>query len=165
MKAYIKFGGFYDSIHSDEIDWRAEAFEINWEDINYKETHLNYSESWVDRFNNETEFNLMFIGLDSPRFYNYSTDEIIVEVADKDLDLLMKVSESDDFEEWAEPQLRSRDGFASFYNGYANLLYQSSQDDQDKSILISMALNYELSLNDINEDIYNLEFEIITNKQ
>ena len=34
----IDFGGFYDSIHSDNIENRIESFEIDEDNVNYKET-------------------------------------------------------------------------------------------------------------------------------
>ena len=81
IKTNINFGGFYNSIHSDIIDIYIEDMKYNWEDVNYKATYKNYSESYIKVLNNILDTNLIFKALNSPKFYNYSTDVINVELS------------------------------------------------------------------------------------
>ena len=44
----IDFGGFYHSIHYDEIDHRIESLEIDEDKVNYKETCNNYCIEFIN---------------------------------------------------------------------------------------------------------------------
>jgi predicted transcriptional regulator len=68
---------------------------------------------------------------------------------------------NDEFKEWANPQLQSRSGFHSFYNGVDDLIERSKDDDNDKAILLGMVCNYLIEVMEVNEDVYELEYDII----
>ena len=71
----------------------------------------------------------------------------------------------EEFQEWADPQLRSRDGFSSFYNGVQDLIEKSMNDDKDYALLIGMVVDWQTEVGNINDDIYELEYEIIKYKR
>src|SRR5210317_2589618 len=87
----IDFGGFYHSIHSDEINHRIESFEIDEDNVNYKETCNSYCIEFIDSINDMLELNLKFIKIDSPKFYNFSTDKIEAEINENDFNKLKDI--------------------------------------------------------------------------
>ena len=168
MEIQIEFGGFY-SYHEEYIDCRIEQFNegviyedelIDYDNIDWNATFKDYAKNWLYRFNNISNLNLEFIDVDNPKFYNYRTDRIIAKVSDADMNDLM-IYIDDDFYEWANPQLKSYDGFISFYNGVDDLIERAENNDYDKAILLGMVCNYLIELDGVNEDIYELEYNII----
>lgn len=168
MEIQIEFGGFY-GYHEEYIDCRIEQFNdgviyedelIDYDNIDWNATFKDYAENWLHRFNNYANLSLEFVGIDSPKFYNFRTDRIIAKVNNADINDLMLFIVNDEFKEWADPQLKSYDGFISFYNGVDDLI-ERAKDDDDKAILLGMVCNYLIELNGVNEDIYELEYDII----
>lgn len=163
MQVDIEFGGFYHSVHTDQIDQRIDLMRYDFEKVNYKKTFLNYAKAYVDRLNNLLDLELVFAFLDSPKYYNYRTDRIVVGVAADDVETLEKIILTEEFIAWADPQLQSRDGFASFYDGVTDLILRAMHDERDQVILMGMVLSYLVVEEEINEDIYDLEYEIEIN--
>lgn len=168
MEIQIEFGGFY-GYHEEYIDCRIEQFNdgviyedelIDYDNIDWNATFKDYAENWLHRFNMFCDLSLEFVGIDSPKFYNFRTDRIIAKVNNADINDLMLFIVNDEFKEWANPQLKSYDGFVSFYNGVDDLI-ERAKDDDDKAILLGMVCNYLIELNGVNEDIYELEYDII----
>lgn len=158
MEIQIEFGGFY-GYHEEYINDRLHDFEIDDDSVDWNATFKDYAKNWLHRFNNMSNLELQFIGIDSPKFYNFRTDRIIAYVEKHDEVNLMKFINDDEFYHWANPQLKSRSGFYSFYNGIDDLI-QRAQNDDDKAILLGMICNYLIELNEVNEDIYELEYNI-----
>ena len=159
MEIQIEFGGFY-GFHDDYIVDRCDTLSIDTDDVNWHKTLVQYSVAWVHRFTNMTGIELFCIGLDSPRYYNYRTDNIIAKVLPDVVEHLMTYI-NNEFKECANPQLTSCSGFHSFYNGIDDLIEQSKDDDNDKAILLGMVCNYLIKVMEVNEDIYELEYDII----
>lgn len=159
MEIQIDFGGFY-GFHNDYIEDRCDILNIDSDDVNWSRTFVQYSVAWTHRFTNMTGIELFFIGLDSPRYYNYRTDNIMAKVLPDVVEHLMTYI-NDEFKEWANPQLQSSSGFHSFYNGVDDLIERSKDDDDDKAILLGMVCNYLIEVMEVNEDIYELEYDII----
>ena len=159
MEIQIEFGGFY-GFHDDYIEDRCDTLSIDTDNVDWAKTFVQYSVAWVHRFTDMTGIELFFIGLDSPRYYNYRTDNIMVKVLPDVVEHLMTYI-NDEFKEWANPQLQSRSGFHSFYNGVDDLIERSKDDDDDKAILLGMVCNYLIEVMEVNEDVYELEYDII----
>jgi len=98
MQTTINFGGFYESLHDDIVE-RAKAYEIGAVDDNgeidgdklwevdkaeWDSIKEEYSGEWLDMLNQELETDIKFVSLNSPRFYNYSTDVIVGDISQKD---------------------------------------------------------------------------------
>mgnify|MGYP007059414194 CR=1 FL=1 len=160
MEIQIEFGGFY-GFHDEYIDCRMDNYGIDYDNIDWNDTFKNYAENWLHRFNMMSNLGLEFVSIDSPKYYNYRTDKIIAKVNDADINDLMVFVDYVAFYEWANPQLQSRSGFISFYNGIDDLIERAKDDDDDKAILLGMVCNYLIELNEVNEDIYELEYDII----
>ena len=160
MEIQIEFGGFY-GFHEGYIEDRIEMFEIDYENVNWSATFKSYAQEWLHHFNMMTFLGLEYIGIDSPNYYNFRTDRIIAKVNDEDINNLMTSIDDDDFLMWANPQLQSRSGFISFYNGIDDLIERAKNDDDDKANLLGMVCNYLIELNEVNEYLYELEYDII----
>tara|TARA_Y100000385_G_scaffold272823_1_gene314032 strand:- start:63 stop:566 length:504 start_codon:yes stop_codon:yes gene_type:complete len=158
-KFLIDFGGFYHSIHSDEIDSRIEHFEIDEDNINYKETCNSYCIEFIDSINDMLELDLKFIQIDSPRFYNFTTDKIEAEINENDFNTLKDTYlNSNEFIDYVNENSKSYDGFISFYNGFNEVV-------KEDEILLQYMFNYILKeyADEIENYIFELDFEIIEN--
>jgi hypothetical protein len=155
----IDFGGFYHSIHSDEIDHRIESFEIDEDNVNYKETCNSYCNEFIDSLNDMLELNLKFIKIDSPKFYNFSTDKIEAEINENDFNKLKDIYLSDnEFIDYIELNSKSYSGFISFYNGFNEVI-------KEDEVLLQYMFNYILNeyADEIDNYVFELDFEIIEN--
>jgi len=151
----IRFNGFYDSIHSDNIDHAIESYYTDdnglfdydsiADNIDYKTIFKDYIEvftndfkSWIkDNYDLDIEFK--DLTLISPQFYNYSTDVINCNISDRDNSLLMMTFKRDkDFISYLEDRTTSRSGFISHYT-FGEAL--SNKDD----ILSDYILEYLVS--------------------
>ena len=158
-KFLIDFGGFYHSIHSDEIDNKIEYFEIDEDKVNYKETYNSYCIEFIDSLNDMLELNLKFIKIDSPQFYNFTTDKIEAEINESDFNKLKDTYlNSNEFIDYINENSKSSSGFISFYNGF----YEVIKEDE---ILLQYMFNYILKqyADDIENYIFEMDFEIIEN--
>jgi len=155
----IDFGGFYHSIHSDEIDHKIEIFEIDENNVNYKETYNSYCIEFLDSLNDMLELNLKFIQIDSPRFYNFTTDKIEAEINESDFNKLKDTYLSDnEFIDYVNENSKSYSGFISFYNGFNEVI-------KEDEILLQYMFNYILKeyADEIDNYISEMDFEIIEN--
>ena len=151
----IRFNGFYNSIHEDNIDFAIESYYtddnglFNYDsiadNIDYKTIFKDYIEvfthefkSWIkDNYDLDIDFKDLL--LVSPQFYNYSTDVINCNISDKDNALLMSVFKNDkDFIEYVKDRTTHRSGFMSHYT-FSEAL--SNKDD----ILSDYILEYLVS--------------------
>ena len=155
----IDFGGFYHSIHSDLIDNRIECFEIDEDKVNYKETCNNYCIEFINSINDMLELNLKFIQIDSPKFYNYSTDKIEAEINENDFNKLKDTYlNSSEFVDYVNENSKSYDGFISFYNGFNEVI-------KEDEVLLQYMFDYILKeyADEIENYIFEMDFEIIEN--
>jgi len=118
MKTTIKFGGFYNSIHSDIIDNQIESYmesenqdrdrefkpenknenHLSEDDYNfdYQAIQLDYAKQYSGILSNfiDSEYNLKIafndISIWSPKYYNYNTHEIETNISDIDNNNLIK---------------------------------------------------------------------------
>ena len=173
----IDFGGFYHSVHSDNIDCRIEQDYENsldqnddnthinhdkfYDKILWKKTHESYCENYIDMLNDECDLDLKYIGVDSPTSYNYTTDKIIAKI-DRQMAVnkLLPITYDKNFLNWANPFFTSRDGFASFYDGIEGLIKKSMDNEMDFEILIGRVVDWLIHDHCINENIYDLEYEL-----
>ena len=163
----LNFGGFYHSEHSENIDYRVEqrimdfnefepkCIDIDCDYIDYKKTHINYCEEYLNRLNSELEIDLTFIELNSPREYNFTTDKIFCSISENDFKVLLSTYDTEELFNYIEEHSKSRDGFSSFYSGYAEV-------KKEKDIFLQYLFNYILQYEEY--DFYDLEFEIELNE-
>ena len=161
IKTNIAFGGFYHSYHQNNIDHMIEAFEYEWDKVNYEETFNSYIDDYANKLSSfilseyKIEIDFKNIKLNSPKYYNYSTDVIDCEIDSQQVVQLNQVlSKDDSFLSYLKDRTISYDGYISFYN-YNEAL--SNKDD----ILILYVLEYVS--NEFNEKYAfygDIEFEV-----
>jgi len=150
----LEFGGFYNSHHSDRIDNDIENFDIDWEEVDFNKTHTNYCKELVSKINNEFDYSLEFVEMESPREYNFRTDEIIANIPYKEFTKIKEEYINNDyFIDWINEESKSRDGFSSFYSGLDAIL-------KEDSILLRYLFRY---INEDNDDFWvstDIEYEL-----
>lgn len=134
IKFYIPFEGFYHSIYDSLIDSLIECeIEDNYltqdeaDNINYNNIFNQLSEHIFDEiielFVDELDMPIfteaiIYEGLSSPKYYNYSTDKIIAVCTNEVyLAIYNKTINNKDFINYANEASKSRSGFHSFYEG------------------------------------------------
>ena len=163
IKTTVNFGGFYESIHSDIIDIYIEDREYNWEVVDYEATYKTYSKSYIKVLNNILDTNIIFKALNSPKFYNYSTDVINVEITKKDILKLFEYIRLNGFKQEViniiKESSTSKDGYVAFYE------YKDFFKKENLDILVECLLDViiENLQDDIIDDIYSDYIDIILN--
>lgn len=167
MKTFnIKFEGFYESIHSGEIDSQLESYFVNEDgteqvelpdNINYQLLHSEYVKLYVQAFTQvlnaelSLEIALAFKELVSPREYNFITDSINTNIDNDDFNKLkVKLLIDPEFVNYVNEESQSCSGFASFYEGIDAV----AADDEILLIYIGKFL-IELYADDINDCLQN----------
>ena len=120
----LHFGGFYESIHNYILE---DILDENQDDN--RPIFIEYSKNYVKMINDKLGTDFKFDDLDSPKFYNFETDVIIISYSDNDLDVLLNLVNLDDLKNYVDEALKSRPGFVSFYNGFDDI-----KKDSDKLI-------------------------------
>lgn len=146
----LNFGGFYHSDHEEIIDNNVEIFKCL-DNVDYKKTQINYCKSYLNRLNEELEINLYFISLDSPMYYNFTTDKIFCSISNKDFKTLLDAYDTKELFNYIEEHSKSRSSFTSFYSGYKAV-------KEETDIFLQYLFNYILKYEEI--EFYDLEFEI-----
>ena len=149
----LNFGGFYCSEHSEIIDSQIEAFELDWETVNFKQVHREYASDWLDLLSNEIDLDLKFIDLDSPKYYNFRTDEITTEITEANFEALKDEYLTDECINYINKESASRDGFASFYNGFKAV-------SKEPGILAAYIFSYILDSEQIEIDLHEINLNI-----
>lgn len=166
IETSIKFGGFYESIHDLNVDYMVEAYEYDFDHVDYKKTLNSYIESYCHKLEsyiyNEYKVNINFkdLKLYSPQYYNYSTDVIDCKIKSKEAYKLNEVLKTDeDFLKFLKDRTTSYDGYMSFYK------YDEALNNKD-NILIMYVLEYICNqLNNKEIAFCEIEFEIHLNKE
>ena len=159
----IAFGGFYNSTHQADIEYRIdldieEKYIKDYDSVNWKETHKSYINTYCYALSNFilNEYNIDMdfkdVSLYSPRYYNYSTDKIDCKISTHQVNKLNKtLLKDDDFLNFLKEHTKSYDGYMSFYT------FEQAKLDKD-NILIMYGL--EFICNKFNKHP-EIEFEII----
>jgi hypothetical protein len=164
VEVICEFGGFYESIHSQLIDNTVEMFcsddsgdlleDFEWDKVNYKKLYEVYVKTYTESIlpdaifkTTAKEVKLTYLELNSPRYYNYSTDELLVKI-DKDTANLL-IGEYlllEDFVNYVENFVKEHEYTSS---------YSVSEIFTNKdNILLNFILDYESE--NINEGFYSV---------
>lgn len=137
MIIQIPFSGFYESIHSSNIEHelydctftdRATGCDNNdrlsdlvYDSINFHNLHLDYAKEYSLNFSAKYNLNLAFERMTSPREYNFATDRIFCEISVQQIHALFENTGSDFIDKHARAMFTSCDGLMSFYdNNWCN---------------------------------------------
>lgn len=145
MLTCIPFEGFYDSYASELVDqalglsdgdydmWiednpkgksetddsyrdRREAyFEKLRDEADYKGMQIEFCKEYVEEFSKDNGIKLEFESLDSPKFYNFTTDRIFCFIHPDEVSRLVKIVDRKALAELIKEKFTSRDGFSSHY--------------------------------------------------
>lgn len=131
MLIQIPFSGFYESIHSSNIDYYLDNdlftdyatgctnndklsnrayYAIDFNAV-YLEYAKEYSQAFADKFN----ITMQFESMTSPREYNFATDRIFCEISPSEIMRIYNATCKDTLARLARETFTSRDGFISFY--------------------------------------------------
>ena len=160
MEIQIEFGGFY-GYHEEYIDNRIDDYEIDYDNVDWNATFKEYAKNWLWRFNNMSNLDLEFISVDSPKFYNFRTDRIIANVPSECASKMLQYTKMEDFQQYANEQLTSCDGYISFFDNIDDLVIKAYKSDDDMALLLGLICDYIIVHEEINEYIYELEYDII----
>ena len=168
IQTTVNFGGFYYSIHRDILDSEIECLGYEDEVINFEATHEAYCKNYIKVLNSILDTNLIFKALNSPKFYNFTTDIINVELSKKDILKLFKYVKDEDLKQEVFNNIKecstSKSGYIAFYE------YKDFFKKENLDILIECLLDIIIeNLNDkiidaIVEGIHSDNLEIILNE-
>lgn len=171
------FEGFYNSYLdlSENIEvGDGEEFEEQFDEIDWKVTNNNVSKFYLeyikdelkDFFNEIGIINLDFVKVDSPEYYNYSTDKLVcnIEVNKNKFITELQKHSFEAWEQFLEDNFTSYDGFISFYpndpNEWTELIQQNFDTD---NVIIEALLQFYLEQNEefreIKENLFTNIFE------
>lgn len=157
IKFYIPFGGFYDSIHSDRIDYEIDeqAYPSD-ENVDWDKTKEDYCREYLNLINVELNLRLKFEGIWSPKYYNFETDKIDASIDEGDWKNWRKeLLKNNELREYIEENSKSRDGFTSFYSGWDEVI-------ANDEIFLEYIFSYYHSLPQFQDDILEYHsFELV----
>ena len=175
------FEGFYysqlDLAENIEVgeDENYSITEEQFDEIDWNKTNENVSKFYLDYFKDELSdffksigvLSLEFIKVDSPKYYNYSTDKLVCNIEiNKDVFVHeLRKYNFDSWEQFLKDNFTSYDGFISFYPNttmeWDELINEEIEDD---NVIIETLLQFYLEQN---EEFYkikeNLFIEIFEN--
>lgn len=130
--ATIPFSGFYCSIHSGEIDRTIEHMltdrdsgcefapswlcEIATDSIDYSGVYRAYARDYAESFCDWLGLDAKFESMTSPRYYNFETDRIFVELTRGDIVRMWRGIDKADLDKACKARFTSCDGFCSSYS-------------------------------------------------
>jgi hypothetical protein len=130
----IPFYGFYESIHSQDIDDAVEsifydydtdtvynAYDNAWEYVKYTRVYHEYAKLYAQKFAFEYDLQLTFESLNSPKEYNFTTDRIYCYISQKEILRLysyVRKTNQQVLTDVCKRQFTSRSGFSSFYSPF-----------------------------------------------
>ena len=145
IEFYIPFEGFYSSIYDSIVDDIIDneindGYLKNDDNIDYRNIFNAMSESIFDDiieiFIDETfgsvnndfcSTNIIYEGLISPKYYNYSTDKLKAKMSYNNYSLIYgKYITNESFIDYVNEASKSRDGFTSFYEGIKEISKEPS---------------------------------------
>lgn len=129
MLAVIPFSGFYNSIHSSELDRALEmmfsddsgnpndglvsrAFDL----VQWQSVHAAYAAHYAAAFCEEFEITgAAFESMTSPREYNFETDRIFITLPESEVTRMLTETPRETLDAVAAEMFTSRSGFISYY--------------------------------------------------
>lgn len=126
----IPFAGFYYSVHDSELDCALEQMFSNYETgdaidglvshasdaCDWSQVFKEYAQEYTENFGKEFGIHtLKFESLESPKYYNFSTDRIFAHVDYEELQRIYNEVDKDELAIAIKDKFTSRSGFISFY--------------------------------------------------
>jgi hypothetical protein len=166
MKTYIPFTGFYCSMHDDAITNSLETCYANdrgqlpritaerlFEAVNYSECYQNYAQIYAAEFGRLLKIDLTFRALHSPKFYNYETDQILVDVSEEEVARIFAATDMEVLAEEIKQRHSSRDGFISFYPNSLEKWLKTPIAEWDQIMIWTLLEAYVITEEGRNHDV------------
>ena len=129
LKTTIPFAGFYESIHSEAIDFELEQmnsddqgnidqvkYDQAFDSVKWGNTFINYAKDYTNQFASELNLDTLdFLKLDSPREYNFGTDRIFCTIELSEVEKIYKLINAIALRDRVRELFTSRSGFISHY--------------------------------------------------
>lgn len=130
LTAALPFAGFYNSEHDAELDYAMEAMFFNDQGdpnpglavrlssrCNCSAVHHAYAKEFAESFCEEIGVrDARFESMDSPRFYNFGTDRLFIELPLDEVLRMMRETSTASLDQVAADRHTSRSAFISFYS-------------------------------------------------
>ena len=129
IEVQIPFSGFYNSHHDgvlddaleqifsdDHGDVNAPLHERAYANIDWKAVHQAYAEDYAETFIDSFLVHSGAVVLDSPKFYNFSTDRIFINVPVDVVQAWIDGVDEDAMDKISAKMFTSYDGFSSHYS-------------------------------------------------
>lgn len=93
-----------------------------WQHVSYQKAYLAYAQLYLEAFNDSlsqacgVKFKLSWESMSSPREYNFTTDRLFADIADKKVTELFRKVDKKVLDKRARGTFTSYDGFRSFYS-------------------------------------------------
>lgn len=131
MLTTIPFSGFYCTMHEDALDRAVEQMfsdrdtgchpytglidRAQW-DCKWSGVMQDYAKEYAEQFAREFGIDMTFDSMESPKFYNFTTDRVFCAISESEVARLLKETPADVLKKTAADMFTSRDGFSSFYS-------------------------------------------------
>ena len=150
---------------------RVDVTKFAWEHMHYQGAYLDIAKYYAEAFGRKLDelaadidpdappCALVFNRMDSPREYNFVTDQIDVELSEEFVNWMFAQSEADGHAELIktlERRHKSRDGFSSFYSWHLSDWIKRPVSEWDYHELRSLleAVFPEMDSSDVQMDLY-----------
>jgi hypothetical protein len=172
LEIQLPFDGYYHSVWDQALDSEMEQYAENYEEtdreeygdagldasdfcdifmetVDWKKCHDATNRAVVDAIQLvlddelDIKINLEFSAMESPRFYNFSTDRLFAKISRADVAKLVRIVRSDRYatlRKVLEERHTSRSGFASFYSNDLATWLGKRVSDWDHNELESLLL-------------------------
>lgn len=148
--------------------------EQQYESINWEKTNKEVATNWVEAFNetfkdalNEYGISIKFIEVDSPKYYNYTTDKAVCEATFDKWKLISKLlvdvnNDLEFFENLLIERHKSLSGFISFYDHNVDTwVNEYIKQIADDNVIFETFLMFILG--DCTDEILNIEYNATEN--
>ena len=118
----------------------SSLFELFFAAADYKSAYEEYAEFYAQSFIDEFfDGDGTFRGMESPKFYNFETDRIFVNISDEMLDQIWVETRPKDLIDTAKDRHTSRSGFISFYSPDTTTWGPYQEWDQNQLMTLLLA--------------------------
>ena len=171
---FIPFAGFYESEFAHAIDMQVESMaedsDFDEDQVTYQQWHnaiaAKYAAAWITAMSDKVGFkiNATFKKLSSPRYYNYETDQVIVDIEALSItNIFDHIVENfvEEYNAYVRETFTPRSGFIPFYPNDLNIW--GSLDEWD-SVQVGTMLSFLDEIYDMDEyklDPYHIVSSIV----
>jgi hypothetical protein len=171
---FIPFEGFYESQFSHAIDMQVESMaedsDFDEDQVNYIQWHndiaAKYAAAWITAMSDKVGFtiNATFNKMVSPRYYNYETDRIVVDIDNTSItNIFDHIVENfvEEYNAYVKETFTPRSGFIPFYPNDLNVWGDLSDWDSVQVGTMLSFLDETYQLDDYKLDPYEITSSIV----